>query len=477
MTTLRTSGIETLRNRRVGVWGTGREGRALVRLALERGADVLVVQDPPAPEERAPDKRAPGERAPAELEVHEPGALYGARLDVMVVSPGVSKYRPELERLRSQGVVVTTATALWLEDFAGHAVIGITGSKGKTMTASLTALAMRSTGADVGIGGNMGTPVTDFYEGPERDAYVVEVSSFQAAYVTSSPRVGVLTLVAPDHLDWHGNYERYVSDKLNLFTHRGDLELAVNARSPEAVAFTSDEPFSSRVGGRHLYGADGAVRVGGNGIEVDGEEVPPLASLAAVAGSPLRGRHNLDNLCGAITATRLLTGDWPDFATLSESVSKMPSLPSRLATIAMEGGVEFVDDTLASNPAGTIAALEAFEGSHISLIAGGHDRGASLDALARVLASADGTTLVSLGGAGERLSDELGSMRSTVRCVKAGSMRDAVRLAATALGEDGGVVLLSPAAPTPASEGTYEARSAAFRSAVEHYLSDSGAAC
>jgi UDP-N-acetylmuramoyl-L-alanine---L-glutamate ligase len=455
MTALRTSGIERLRNRRVGVWGTGLEGQAIVRLALERDADVVVVQDLPLPAAEAGGISG--------LDVHEPGALECQDLDVVVVSPGVSRYRPELERLRSAGVEVTSATAMWLEDFTGRSVIGVTGSKGKTMTAVLTAMALESTGTSVGLGGNIGTPVTDFYDGPERGAYVIEVSSFQAAEVTASPRVGILTLLSPDHLDWHGTYERYVADKLNLFVHRSELELAVNARSSDAVSATSDISVASRIGRRHLYGPDGSVRVSEPGIEVDGETQPLMAGLA------LRGRHNLDNLCGAITATRLLTGHLPDFEVLSGSISQMAVLPSRLATITMSEGIEFVDDALASNPAGTIAALEAFEGRRVSLIAGGHDRMASLSGVARALDAMDNSTLVHLGDAGERLASELSSIGSNVRCISARNVGEAVEIAAGALDGAQGVVLLSPAAPTPASQGTYVDRSEQFRVAVEQY--------
>jgi UDP-N-acetylmuramoylalanine--D-glutamate ligase len=395
--------------------------------------------------------------------VLEPGALDEHELDIVVVSPGVSRYRPELERLRALGVEVTSATALWLEDFAGRAVIGVTGSKGKTMTAVLTRIALESTGANVGLAGNIGTPVTDFYDGPEHDAYVVEVSSFQASEVTASPRVGILTLLSPDHLDWHGSYDRYVRDKLNLFAHRSDLELAVNARSPEAVEATSEVEIASHIAHRHLYGPEGEVSVAGDGIAVDGERQPFLTGL------PLRGRHNLDNLCGAMTATRLLTGRLPDFEAVSKSISSMAALPSRLATIAISKGVEFVDDTLASNPAGTIAALEAFEGRRVSLVAGGHDRGASLAGVARTLDAMDNATLVHLGDAGERLAGEVVSLDSKVRCLPARTVGEAVEVAIGALDGVEGVVLFSPAAPTPASDGTYMDRSKQFRVAVEQY--------
>jgi UDP-N-acetylmuramoyl-L-alanine---L-glutamate ligase len=433
----------------------------MARLALGRGAQVIVVQDQPVPGD------SEGEDT-TELPVRDPSSLGDAEIDVMVVSPGVSRYRPEIEHLRSLGVEITSATALWLQDFADRPVIAVTGSKGKTMTAVLTALALESTGASTGLGGNIGTPVTDFYEGPEHDAYVIEVSSFQAAEVTTSPGVGILTLLAPDHLDWHGTYDRYVADKLNLFAHRADLELAVNARSTAAVVATSDVSIASHIAHRHLYGAEGAVRVTEKGIAIEGEERPCLTGL------PLRGRHNLDNLCGAITGTRLLTGDWPDFEALSLAISSMPTLPSRLTTVLTSGGIEFVDDALASNPAGTIAALEAFEGRRVSLIAGGHDRGASLCEVARALDAMDMATLVYLGEAGERLAAELAAIKSTVRCLKAGRVDEAVELAARALDGYDGVVLLSPAAPTPSSEGTYVDRSGQFRLAVERFT---GVAC
>jgi len=263
-------GFGALSGRRVGVWGTGREGMAITRLALDRGASVLVVQDRPADGAQPSDIRI-GDKS---LQVLDPGALDPDALDIVVRSPGVSRYRQELERLRQAGIPVTTATAMWFEDSSDLPVIGVTGSKGKTMTASLTALALRSTGLSVGLGGNIGTPVTDFFEGPDYDTYVIEVSSFQAAEVTSSPRVGVLTLLAPDHLDWHGTYERYVADKLNLFGHRADIELAVNARSAEAKAAAGGITTGERL---HLYGADGPVQVvrnGGYGLVVDGAEVP-----------------------------------------------------------------------------------------------------------------------------------------------------------------------------------------------------------
>ncbi len=468
---MRSPGINGLEGRRVGIWGTGREGRAIARLALEHGASVTIVQDAPATGVSPTEIRV----GPTSIRVQDPAVLDAEPLDLLVRSPGVSRYRPELERLRESGVDVTTPTAIWLEDNASRRVIGVTGSKGKTMTAWLTALALESNGLRVGIGGNIGSPVTDFYESPDKDAYVIEVSSFQAAEVTVSPQVGILTLLSPDHLDWHGTYERYVADKLNLFAHRDDLELAVNARCAEAMSATAGITSERR---RHLYGPEGEVQVAGDGISVGGESVPTLATLGSAPPTALRGRHNLDNLCGAITASRLLMGAWPDFSSLADAIQGMSPLPSRLETVSCSGGLEFVDDALASNPAGTIAALEAFSGRRVALIAGGHDRGTDLRDLAQALDTFGDVTVVFLDEAGERLRRELQPLPGEVACMGARDVSEAVELAVDALNRPegaagagrGGVVLFSPAAPTPPSMGTYVERSAEFRRAVRQHV-------
>ena len=183
-------------------------------------------------------------------------------LDVVVRSPGVSRYDARLAALADRGVVVTTATTLWMEDFRDRLVVAVTGSKGKTTTAMLTKAALGAYGLDAVLAGNMGRPLTDLYAEADHDAYVVELSSFQTADLTVSPSVGVLTLLAPDHLDWHGSLERYYADKLRLFAAEPDRPVAVNGCSDEAV-----RP-DGAPGGAVLYGCAGAVRLDPAGVVV-----------------------------------------------------------------------------------------------------------------------------------------------------------------------------------------------------------------
>lgn len=450
------TGMERLRASRVAIWGTGAEGLGVAKAALEHGADVVFVDD------RVGESRSTSASGGSvsvngvAVPLRSPTALGEGQFDCVVRSPGVSVYREELQKVLAAGSTVTSATAMWLEDFSDSRVIGVTGTKGKTTTAWLTAIVLEACGLQVRLGGNMGTPLTELYDEEPSDVYVVEISSFQGADVKVSPAVGVLTLLAPDHLDWHGTYDRYVRDKLNLFDHRQDVALAVSSSSPDAIVRTAR--YSRRV----LYGSEGRITVRCGQVMLDGELLVDL-EVSALA---LRGEHNQVNLCGALTACMLEEGHLPSPEVLEQALEKMPVLPSRLETVGVSGGIEFVNDALASNPAGTVAALRTFARRPICLIVGGQDRAVDLDPLVRAIEDArPPPAIVCLPDLGERLSVELASSGSRVTCVGAPTVRDAVLQARALLGDEG-VVLFSPAAPTPHVEGTYVQRGASFNEAV-----------
>jgi UDP-N-acetylmuramoyl-L-alanine---L-glutamate ligase len=441
------TGLERLDGSRVAIWGPGIEGIEIAKEALSRGAEVVFVDDHVG-------QRPTVDVARTELPVVAPALLADGDFDYVVRSPGVSIYRPELESATRAGCAVTTATAMWLEDFSGSRIVAVTGSKGKTTTAWLTALVLEACGLSVSLGGNMGTPLTALYS-QSSDVYVVEVSSFQAADVEVSPPIGLLTLIAPDHLDWHRGYDNYVRDKLNLFDHRERIALAVNGTSGEAVRRTARYPC------RTLYGAAGSVNVIDGRVLLEGSELLTSAEL------PLRGEHNLVNVSGALTACILATGEPPDRRALVGALGKMPSLPSRLETVSVQDGVEFVNDALASNPAGTVAALRTFRGRRISLILGGQDRGVDVGPLVREVAEMSPRPfLVTLPGLGHRVVEGLFDSGFEVGSAAASTVAEAVAVARQAVGDEG-VVLFSPAAPTPLVEGSYVQRGAAFAEAVE----------
>jgi UDP-N-acetylmuramoyl-L-alanine---L-glutamate ligase len=446
-------GAAALAGRRVAVFGAGMEGRSFARLIGPSCAELVIVDDAVASPPGFSAPRRASQAVLAELDVQAPSVLEGGRFDYVVHSPGVSRYDERLGAAARRGAVITTPTALWLEDFQDRRVVAVTGSKGKTTTAMLAAAALGAYGLDVALAGNIGRPVTELYDDQAHDVFVVELSSFQTADVTTSPSVGILTLLSPDHLDWHRSVENYFDDKLRLFSARADVPVAVNGCCDEALARTS------QLGGRVLYGEGGPVRLVGSQIVVGGKAPLDLERFR------LLGEHNLLNACGAITAGLLLTGEFADPKRLEDELCAVTAPRSRLEPIGEQDGVAYIDDALASNPEGTLAALRVFAGRRVALIVGGQDRGLDFAPLALAIeAASPRPVVVCIGDAGAAIATALEDISSGAIHPMAASLEEAVGLAASSPGVD--AVLFSPAAPTPHTEGTYLERSQRFRKAA-----------
>jgi UDP-N-acetylmuramoylalanine--D-glutamate ligase len=457
--------LEELCTRRVAVWGLGSEGLAMVRLLARRGVVPSLIDDRPEAAQSRLDEASVGAAgtgiadAGVGRRVIGPDQVVWADVDVVVRSPGVSRYRPELASATASGVSVTTAMALWLEDFADARVVAVTGTKGKSTTAALTASLLRQDGLGVALIGNIGVPATDMYDRDPVDAYVVEVSSYQAAEATVTPGVCVLTSLAPDHLDWHGGEEAYYRDKLRLIEVGPPGALAVNAGSGEAMSRTRGHP------GRTLFGPSGRVRTTGSGEVVVDDQ--PLGDATRLA---LPGRHNAWNLCGAVAGALLLDGRPPSTAAFEAVVTGFEGLPSRCRTVGERGGITFVDDALASNPFATVASIGAFPDRALTVILGGADRGVDPAGLVEALAvRRPAPRVIVLEPDPQRLADALSARSSAIGPVLAvevaRDIEDAVGCAVAST-PSGGVVLFSPAAPTVDGEGGFGQRSRRFVAAA-----------
>ncbi len=376
-----------LDGRRVALWGLGRENTAF-RVELEQrlpAATVSAIIDDATPEAEARE------------------AL--ARTEVLVRSPGVSIYKPLIEEARAAGTTVTTATSLWMAERGGRHVIGVTGTKGKSTTATVIAHLLGQL-TTTELAGNIGRPVIELLDAPLETWVVCELSSYQIADLTTGPEVAVLTNLYREHTDWHGSEQQYRADKLRLFGLPG-VRAAVR-------------PLGDR---------------GGWPLVVPPERIP------------LRGRHNAENVacaCAAIEAAGFRVPPLP------QSLRGLHALPHRLQTVHTDaGGVEWVDDSISTTPESAIAALAAFPERPVVLIAGGSDRDQDYGELAQTLAARGAPThLILLPDTGPRIADAAASSGfGQDRMSTAGDMREATALART-LAEPGGVVLLSPAAPS-----------------------------
>jgi UDP-N-acetylmuramoylalanine--D-glutamate ligase len=424
-----------LRGARVGVWGLGREGQANVRKLRALQVEPVLVDDHPS----EPDVLATGDGGLAALE----------RCDVVVKTPGLSRYRPEVAQLERRGIPVTGGLGLWLAEQDLHRVLCVTGTKGKSTTAALTGHLLTGLGYRCLVGGNIGVVPYDPPENtdPEPADYhywVIEVSSYQATDLPVTPPVTAVTSLHPDHLDWHGGVEQYYRDKLSMCTQPGaDL----------TVANGDSEPLRQRE--QQL----------GPRVQWVSQDDDPGAGWMAPLG--LLGRHNRRN---ALIARRCLAAlgvpQASDDQALRAAAAGYQQLPSRLTPIATVAGVTFVDDSLSTNVLPTLAALDAFPGRRIALIVGGHDRGIDYAPLAAgLLARQVPTHVLTLPDSGPRIRAEIERAAPGISVTDCPDL-DAAVAAGFRWAEPDGVVLLSPAAPSFGRFRDYRDRSEAFAHAV-----------
>ncbi len=421
---MRTRSWSDLAGARVGVWGLGVEGRATLARLRALGAESVQVVDVPT--------------EPGVLATGAGGLEALAACVAVVKSPGISRHRPEVAELESRGVPVLGGLGLWLQDTDPRRVVGVTGTKGKSTTTAILGHLLRGLGVDVTIGGNLGTPPWAPDAPATADLWVVEISSYQATDLVTSPAIMAVTSLHPDHLTWHGDVATYYADKLSACTRPGaDLTIAngADARLREHRAL---------LGPRVRW--------------VDPAPAPWADSLG------LPGAHNTVNAmiaAACIDALGLPAGD----SELRAAAEGFAGLPSRLHRIATIAGVDFIDDSLATNVLPTIAAIDAFPGRPLALLAGGFDRGIDYTPLADHLADRQAPTLVvPMPTTGHAIAEALDGR---VEVATTQDLAAAVHTAFTWAQPQAGVVLLSPAAASFDRYADYRARAAAFAAAVE----------
>jgi UDP-N-acetylmuramoyl-L-alanine---L-glutamate ligase len=394
------------------------------------------------------------------------------KCDVVVKSPGISRYRPEVARLEERGVPVAGGLGLWLQEADTDRVLLITGTKGKSTTASIAGHLLNGLAGPTLIGGNIGLPPYDpnVAAGEEPWQYwVIEVSSYQATDLPCSTPVVAVTSLHPDHLDWHGGVDQYYRDKLSICSLPGaDLTVA-NGDSDlirERVAL-----LGPRVEWVH---------------ETDDPDDTWMAPLGLIGG---HSRRNALIARRALQAMGIAGAS--DDAALRRAAQGFVPLDHRLQVVDVVDGVTFVDDSLSTNVLPTLAALDAFPGRRVALIVGGHDRGIDYAPLAAGLRNRPAPTLIlTLPDSGPRIHREIESAHRAVADPAADPAADsaagpAADSAASAVagvhdcpGLDAavaqafewarpdGVVLLSPAAPSFGHFRDYRDRAEAFTRAV-----------
>jgi len=448
--------MKPLAGRTISILGLGASGAAAARLALTNGGEVYVSDSRVEPSAAAGAAELRNLGARVELGGHDLQRLAGA--DTVVVSPGIPPDAPVLQALRANGCG-------WISEpefafrFLHGPLIAVTGTNGKTTTAAMTAHLLQEAGFRVGLGGNIGSDFGPPASGlalmePVPDWFVVEVSSFQLADIVDfSPHIGVVTSLAPDHLDRYPSVEAYYSDKARLFDNASpESTWVLNGDAPEVGALAGEAP-----GHRFHFsvlGSDGShafLRDGELVLKLrEGEEEPLLHDHQL----PTLGRHNTANALAASLVARL-AGASPE--TIGQALSRFRPLPHRLERVGNEGGLSWVNDSKATNVAATAGALGSLEGPLV-LMLGGKDKGEEMEPLRRALHQGVRAAVL-FGEARFRMARDLEG--SVPLQVVEGSFENAVS-AARELADEGDILLLSPACSSFDMFENYAARGVRF---------------
>jgi UDP-N-acetylmuramoylalanine--D-glutamate ligase len=443
-----------LQDKRVLVVGLGKSGVASALFLKSRGARVTVSDSKPEAELRDEILLLLEHGITVETGGHGDRTFRGQ--DLIVVSPGVPFDAPQLVQARNLGEPVIGEIELAAQFLRGH-IVAITGANGKTTTTSLAGEIIAAGRFPVLVGGNIGMPAIGFVDqsGPATWT-VLEVSSFQLETIVDfRPRIAVILNITPDHLDRHKTFANYINAKARIFENqRADDFTVLNADDSTTAELsgrtraqmiwfsrTREIAKGAFVRGEHIYFRDGHSE----------REILPLAEIS------LKGAHNLENvLAGACIG--MLVGCLPE--QIREAVRIFKAVEHRLEFVARIAGVDYYNDSKATNVDATVKALESFP-ANVHLILGGKDKGSDYSVLNELLRQRV-KRVYTIGAAAANIESQI---QGAAEVEHAETLENAVRRASESA-VPGDVVLLAPACASFDQFKSYEHRGRAFKETV-----------
>ena len=422
--------LAALKAARIAILGAGREGQATyawLRGKLKTKALTVIAESPADPE--FVNRLERGDQL-----LVEPLCVERLRtFDVLIRSPGISPYREPLSAALDAGVRITTPSNLWFATHPTAKTICITGTKGKSTTSALVAHLLQSAGRQVRLAGNIGLPLLAC-DDQDVDWWVIELSSYQIADLEAEPTIAIILNFSPEHLDWHGSAELYWQDKLRLAALTQQGVLIVNASDVALAghfASATNVTWFNTFAGVHVVDK-----------QIYDRNIPLPVSMPA--GLP--GRHNLLNVAAALTAASVAGLDLQQVA---RAVTTFTSLPHRLQVLGSRNGITYINDSIASTPVATVAALEALQDRPILLILGGLDRGLDWSRYAAAISMASTRAVIGMPASGPRIIETLrrAGIAPASGFHHTPDLPGAVTLAQE-LAQAGDTVLLSPGAPS-----------------------------
>jgi UDP-N-acetylmuramoylalanine--D-glutamate ligase len=442
-----------LAGKRVLVVGLARTGVVTALFSAGYGALVTATDERPEAElaETATKLRAAG----VKLELGGHNSESFVNQDLIVVSPGVPAKLPALELARARSIPVWSEIELAWRFLRGK-LVAITGSNGKTTTTSLVAHILQTASIPTLVGGNIGTPLLALVENSmDTTVTVAEISSFQLETIEKfRPEIGVLLNLSPDHLDRHASFEEYALAKMRMFENQIERDIAVlNADDPEITRRMPTKPQIFWFSRQKRVAAGAFLRDEQIFFRNEGSEV----ALARRDEISLRGEHNVENVLAACAAAYLAGADPGAIAT---GIKTFKGVEHRLEFVAEVAGVQFYNDSKATNVDAAVKAIEAFAGPLI-VILGGKDKGSPYTPLRELLRQRARIAIL-IGAAAEKIAEDLGD---SVPLKIAGTLDRAVDIAMQNA-QAGDIVLLAPACSSFDQFENFEHRGRTFKELV-----------
>ncbi|MDD3030133.1 MAG: UDP-N-acetylmuramoyl-L-alanine--D-glutamate ligase [Alphaproteobacteria bacterium] len=424
-----------LSKKEVVVWGTGREGQSAVLFMREIAPDVrLCFVDE---KENLDQEMLEGVQIVTGDRIKE--KVLNA--DIVVKSPGISFYHPFLFERRQRGKNSTSLTNMWLQQNADAFVVGITGSKGKSTTTSLLAHVLNKNGVRAMAVGNIGVPLSKDISAHDADCFVLELSSYQCADLCFPCKIGVVTTLFPEHLDWHRTLPNYYRDKANLLCN-SQIRLASFQASEilqrEKISLPELKLFAPVTEKKGIF-------------SYQGEQIREIKNAF------LRRKHNLLNVAAVLSISEILNISADKILSAMETYEE---LPHRQHSIMSPRGYLLVDDSISTAPEATMAAIEAYSDRAIVLIVGGYDRGLDYEGLSQFIFEKNVHSVICMGESGRRLFQLLKKLKKENIFFEE-TLERAIEKAKKQVPPQGAIIL-SPAAPSYDQFKSYEEKGKAF---------------
>jgi len=443
--------LQELQKENIIIWGAGRDGlSALAQIQkLFPAKKILIFTDKEVPPELSAELQR---RGSVEFVSGHHIVENLSRSDVVIKSPGVSLYRDDIKSAAKKGVRFISTTNLWFAEIGDKNIIAVTGTKGKSTTASIIYHCLYKLGLSVEICGNIGNPLLDYLDKHHNtDIFIVELSSYQTADIAYTPKIGILVNLFPEHIDWHKSIDNYFQDKLRLFNPGHHHHTVLNYKDKVSRDLTAGW------NGVQFFEKDDVIHSKESCIYFGKE------NLGRIANVHLQGEHNLSNICAALTGIEAAGYDpLKCYAYLENFVG----LPHRQQVLGTRDGLFFVDDSISTTPETALAAIKRFLGSPITILLGGYDRKQNYEALANFLCLKQIHMVITLPDNGHRIAEAVRKEKERIgagpNLLEADNLLSAVK-AAKRHTPIGGIVLLSPAAPSYGIFDSFEERGKTFR--------------